>query len=134
MLDFGSHADYYFIDKLYKKKCRVPNVHCISMNCFNSGEPSISNFLTYCMPVSFSGLCINMNNSVTNSPVDFYRKALERAIRLVKKEVFLFSVRMNSSTLETIVKAATKADKLIFSDCQIDASSDLDFSSTYEYK
>ena len=120
--------------KLTHFQCRLSYIKNLSICQFEHSDLLLSKFLLKCAPLNLSSLNIEFESSIFKFCADIYCSGLATSVSGVTDEVFLNNLAMNSTTFETVVKAASKAERLVFLQCKLDSLPQLDFQGPEDYR
>ena len=116
-------------------RLRLPNLKGIQIDKISDSDSDLASFLSDCTPERLELLWVNWGaNSYTGIKSKFYVGAFSEAVRRATEEVYLGCIDFSSEDLQTVVRAARNAERIMFSYCCIHCSSDLDFGADLSYK
>ena len=109
-------------------KLRLPNIKGIRIEHISDADTDLSSFLCDCTPTRLNLLAVNYwAISYTGIKSKFYVDSFSRAAASTTKEVYFQCIDFSAEDLQTIVRAARNAERIVFRFCSIHCSSDLDF-------
>ena len=118
-------------------KIRLPDLYGLYTEYWRreDADADFFYFLSNCLPAHLGLLHVDcwLNSLIGINPkffFDAYSKAVARTI----KEVIFFQIYFSSKGLQTVVKAASNVETILFDVCSIHCSSDLDFGAHHIYK
>ena len=118
-------------------KIRLPGLYGLQIEYWTHEDTDVDffYFLCYFFPAHLNLLHVNcwLNSPIGINPklfFDAYSKAVARTI----KEVSFFQIDFSSKGLQTVVKAASNVEIILFDFCNVHCSSDLDFGAHHNYK
>ena len=115
-------------------RLRLPNLNGIRIDYISDADADLANFLRYCTPARLNFLVINyFANTSTGIKSKFYVNAFSEAARRTTKEVYFTCIDFRAEDLQTVVRAAHKAERILFCFCCIHCSSGLDFGTNLSY-
>ena len=116
-------------------KLRLPNLNGIKIDNISDADADLASFLSECIPAELKWLAVNYSsNSDYATKSKFYIDAFSKAVRRTTKQVFFRCIDFSAEDLQTFVKAAHNAERIVFQFCWIHCSSGLDFGSDLNYK
>ena len=109
-------------------RLRLPDLKGIRVDCISDADADLASFLSDFTHARLKLLWINFSvNSLTGIKSKFYVDSFSRATAMTTKEVYFFCIDFSAEDLQTVVRAARNAEKIVFSFCCIHCSSGLDF-------
>ena len=115
-------------------RLRLPDLKGIRLGNVSDADADLVNFLCDCTPARLKLLVVNyFRNSDIGIKSKFYVDAFSRAARRTTKEVLFNCIDFSAEDLQTIVKAACNAERIVFRYCCIHCSSGLDFGANLSY-
>ena len=116
-------------------RLRLPDLNGIRIDCISNADADLASFLSECIPSRLNLLTVNYSwNSRTGIKSKFYVDAFSEAARRTAKQVYLTCIDFSAEDLQTVVRAACNAERIIFCYCCIHCSSGLDFGADVRYK
>ena len=120
---------------LVTSKLRIPDIIGIRIESISDADANLAKFLSNCIPVPLRLLAINLNaNRRIGIKSKFYIDAFSKAVASITKEVYFYCIDFRAKDLQTVVRAAHKAERIVFNFCNIHCSSGLDFGANLSYK
>ena len=115
-------------------RLRLPDLKGIRIGYISDADSDVSSFLSDCTPARLELLAINWStHNNTGIKSKFYINAFSKAARRTKKEVYFYWIDFNAEDLQTSVRAASNAERIVFNFCSIHCSSGLDFGADLSY-
>ena len=116
-------------------RLRLPDLCGIRVDKISEADAELANFLTDCTPARIQLILVNYN-SISNTGIKskFYVDAFSETAARTAKEVFFYCIDFSAEDLQTVVRAARNAERIVFSFCCIYCSSGLDFGKDLWYK
>ena len=115
-------------------KLRLPNFKRIQISCISDADADLASFLSDCTPVRLKMLWVNYwANNITAIKSKFYVNAFLGAATRTTKEVYFGCIDFSAEVLQTVVRAARNAERIVFCFCWIHCSSGLDFGADLSY-
>ena len=115
-------------------KLRLPDLKGIQMNYISDADADLSSFLSKCTPDRLRLLAVNYyTNGLKGIKSKFYIQAFSEAARRTTKEVYFKCIDFSAEDLQTVVRAAHNAERILFNFCCIHCSSGLDFGAGLSY-
>ena len=115
-------------------KLRLPNFKGIWINYISDADTYLVSFLSDCTPARLKLLLINyLANSYTWIKSKFYIDAFSEAAAREAKEVYFSTIDFSAEDLQTVVRAARNAERIMFNLSSIHCSSVLDFGTDLSY-
>ena len=112
----------------------IPDLNGIRIDCISDADADFAGFLSNCIPARLRLLAINFSSiSLTWIKSKFYVDAFSKAAARTSKEVFFSCIDFSAKDLQTVVRAAHNAERIVFRCCCIHCSSDLDFGADLSY-
>ena len=96
-------------------------------------DTETNNFLKDCIPDKLQFLWFNYNSNWKWINSAFYLNSFLAAAAATTREIFIGSTDISEEDLQSIVKAASHVERLIFCFCSIHCSKTLNFASTLKY-
>ena len=121
------------LEDLAASKIRLPNLMGIRIGYISDADINTRNFLKDCIPVKLQMLWINYGSILPGIKSTFYLNSIMTAAGATTKEIYLGPTVISEDDLQSIVKAASHVERLIFSHCSIHCSSTLNFGSVLKY-
>ena len=120
--------------ELESAKLRLPYIRRIQIDKVTASDYDLNPFLLNWIPDQIELFWMNWK-FISNDAikVDLYLDALCKTLRTVTKEVYLWGILLDESTLEKVVKSASNSERLVLRWCKISCSSALDFSTPSKY-
>ena len=116
-------------------KLRLPDLNGIMINYISDADTDLASFLSNCTPARLNQLAVNyLRNGDTGIQSKFYIEAFSEAAARATKEVFFQCIDFSAEDLQTVVRAARNAERIVFDFWCIHCSSSLDFGSDLSYK
>ena len=116
-------------------KLRLPDLSRIQINYISDANADLVSFLSDCTPAHLCLLLVNYCAiSLVGIKSKFYIKALSEAARRTTKEVYFNWIDFSAEDLQTVVRAASNSERIVFNWCCIHCSSGLDFGTDLSYK
>ena len=120
---------------LGSSKLRLPNIRKIDINYISDGNKELNSFFQNWVPSKLDLLSVNnWMNTYTGIKMDFYIDSISKAIKSVKKEIYLTCFEIKEPELEQIIKSSSNWERLILRFNDIHCSRKLDFSVSSKYK
>ena len=114
---------------------RLPVLKGIRIDYIWDADADLASFLNDCTPIRLQLLAVNyLTNSYTGIKSKFYVDAFSEAAKRTKKEVYFRCIDFRAIDLQTVVRAAHNAERIVFNFCCIHLSSGLDFGADISYK
>ena len=115
-------------------RLRLPNLNRIRIDHISDADADLASFLSYYTPARLKLLWVNFYpNSHIGIKSKLYVDAFSEAAARTTKEVFFDCIDFSSEDLQTVVRAACNAERIVFSFCCIHCSSGLDFGDDLSY-
>ena len=119
---------------LVTSKLRIPDIIGIRIESISDADANLAKFLSNCIPVPLRLLAINLNaNRRTGIKSKFYIDAFSKAAASITKEVYFYCIDFRAKDLQTVVRSAHNAERIVFNFCNIHCSSGLDFGADLSY-
>ena len=116
-------------------KIKLPDLQGIEINYISNADADLVSFLSLWMPARLQKLKVNYVESCrTGIKSKFYVKAFAEAAARTTEEVFFKCINFRTKDLQTVVRAAHNAERIVFDFCNIHCSSGLDFGADLTYK
>ena len=123
------------ITDIVSSKLRLPNIRKIKIDHISDGNKELNSFFQNWVPSKIDLLLLNyFCNTSTGIKMDFYIDSISKAIKSVKKEIYITCFEIKEPELEQIIKSAYNWERLIIHYCDIHCSKKLDFSGSDKYK
>ena len=115
-------------------KISLPDLRGIQIDHISDADADLANFLSNCTFACFQMLEVNRNaNDFTGIKSKFYVDAFSEAATRIAKIVYFNCIDFSSKDLQTVVRAASNAEQIVFNLCSIHCSSGLDFGADLSY-
>ena len=115
-------------------KIRLPELKGIQINHISDADADLASFLSDCTPARLKLLAVNyLVKCFTGIKSSFYINAFSRTAARTTKEVFFYCIDFSAKDLQTVVRAACNAERIMFFFCWIHCSSGLDFGANLSY-
>ena len=115
-------------------KLRLPSFKGIQINHISDADSDLASFLTDWIPVRLKLLTINCSvKSFTGIKSKFYVDAFSGAAAKITEEVYFGCIDFSAEDLQTVVRAAHNAKRIVFHFCCIHCPSGLDFGTDLSY-
>ena len=115
-------------------RLRLPDLSGILIFFISDADADLISFLTYCTPFSLKLFAVNYcANNFKGINSKFYIWAFSEAARRTTKQVYFNSINFSAKDLQTIVRAARNAERIVLNFCCIHCSSGLDFGKDLSY-
>ena len=115
-------------------RLRLPDISGIRIQGISDKDTDLISFLNDCTPASLNLLAVNyFPNISTGIKSKFYVDAFSKAAARTNKEVYFSRIEFSAEDLQTVVRAAHKAERIVFHFCCIHCSSGLDFGADLNY-
>ena len=115
-------------------KLRLPNLNGIRIEQISDEDADLASFLRDCTPTRLKLLAVNyIRNGTTGIKSKFYVDAFSEAAARTTKEVFFQCIDFSAEDLQTVVRAAHNAERIVFWFCDIHCTSGLDFWADLSY-
>ena len=116
-------------------RLRLPNLSGIRIEQISDTDADLACFLSDCIPARFKLLAINYSsNNNTGIKSKFYADAFSGAAARTTKEVYFYRIDFSAEDLQTVVRAAHNAERIVFRFCCIHCAPGLDFGADLSYK
>ena len=116
-------------------RLRLPDLNGIRVDYISDTDAYLANFFSKCTPARLKLLWVNyFANRTTGIKSKFYIDAFSRVARRATKEVYYNCIDFSAKDLQTVVRAACNAERIVFHFCSIHCSSGLDFGANLNYK
>ena len=116
-------------------KLRLPDLSGIQVDYISDADEGLANFLELCTPAHIKLLTINYSpNSSIWINSKYYINAFSEAAARTTKEVYFSCIDFSAEDLQTVVRAAHNAERIVFWFCCIHCSPGLDFGTDLNYK
>ena len=113
---------------------RLPDLKGIQVERISDADKELARFLSDCIPVRLQLLAVNYcASSYTGIKSKFYVGAFAKAASRTAKEVFFNCIDFSAVDLQTVVRAAHSAERIVFRFCCIHCSSGLNFGADLSY-
>ena len=114
---------------------KLPDFKGIRLQYISDTDADLANFLSDCTPVRLKLLAVNyFSNNFTGIKSKFYVDAFSGAAARTTKEIFFTCIDFSAEDLQTVVRSACNAKRIVFSLWCIHLSSGLDFGADLSYK
>ena len=115
-------------------KLRLPNLNGIRIDYISDKDADLASFLKNCTPAKLDVFKVNFyRNNNTGIKSKFYIDAFSEAARRTTKQVYFYCIDFSAKDLQTVVRAARNAEKVVYYACCIHCSSGLDFGADLSY-
>ena len=115
-------------------RLRLPDLYGVQINYISNADADLVNFLRNCTPTRLQLLTINYGaNNYIGIKSKFYVDAFSVAAGRTTKEVCISCIDFSEEDLQTVVRAARNAERIVFWFCDIHCSSGLDFGADLIY-
>ena len=115
-------------------RLRLPDLNGIRVDCISDADADLASFLGDCTPARFKLLAVNYGaNSATGIKSKFYVDAFSGAAASTTKEVYFCCIDFSAEDLQTVVRAARNAERIVLNWCCVHCSPDLDFGADLSY-
>ena len=112
----------------------MPDLNGIRIDNISDADADLASFLSDCTPARLKLLVVNYPaNNGTGIKSKFYVNAFSKAAARMTKEVYFQCIDFSAEDLQTIVRAARNAERIVFHFCCIHCSSGLDFGANLSY-
>ena len=109
-------------------RLKLPDLNGIRIEHISDADADVASFFSACTPARLKLLAVNYRaNNFIGIKSKFYVDALSGAVARTTKEVFFHCIDFSVEDLQTVVKAARNAERIVFYLCCIHCSSGLDF-------
>ena len=116
-------------------KLRLPDLKGIMVDKISDADADLASFFNVCTPARLKLLWVNyFVNSYTGIKSKFYVDALSGTAARTTKEVYFKCIDFSAEDLQTVVRAAHNAERIVLDFCCIHCSSGLDFGADLNYK
>ena len=116
-------------------RLRLPDLNGIRIDYISDGDADLASFMSDCTPASLQLLAVNYYvNNDTGIKSEFYIDAFSEAARRTAKEVYFTWIDFSSEDLQTVVRAAHNAERIVFDFCCIHCSPGIDFGADLNFK
>ena len=116
-------------------RLRLPDINGIQVDNISDADTDFASFFSNCTPARLQLLWVNyFANSNIGIKSRFYINAFSEAAARTEKEVYFYCIDFSAEDLQTVVRAAHNAERIVFFFCCIHCSSDLDFGNDLSYK
>ena len=118
----------------WTSRLRLPDLSGIRIDYISDEDIHFANFLSKCTPEHLKLLAVNYcTKSKTGIKSKFYVDEFSKAAARTAKEVYFSCIDFSAEDLETVVKAAHNAERIVFHFCCIHCSSGLNFGADLSY-
>ena len=115
-------------------RLRLPDLNGIRVENISDEDADLASFLSDCTPAKLKLLAVNWySNSFIGIKSKFYVDAFSGAAARTAKEVYFFCIDFSAEDLQTVVRAAHNAERIVFHFWSIHCSSGLDFGTDLSY-
>ena len=116
-------------------KFRLPDLNGIRIEWISDNEDAdLASFLSDYTPSQLRLLTINFCfNSYNSIKSKFYIYSFSKAVAKTTKEVYFTWIDFSAEDLQTVIRAARNAERIVFYFCCIHCSPDLDFGADLSY-
>ena len=122
------------MEECVTSKLRLPDLNGIRIESISDEDADLSSFLSDCTPSRLNLLNVNhYHNSLTGIKSEFYVDSFSEAAARTTKEVYFVCIDFSADDLQTVVRAARNAERIVFYFCCIHCSPDLDFGKDLSY-
>ena len=119
---------------LVASKLRIPDINKIRIESISDADENLAKFLSNCTPIHLRLLAINWKtNNFISIKSKFYIDAFSKAVASITKEVYFYCIDFRAKDLQTVVRSAHNAERIVFNFCDIHCSSGLDFGANLSY-
>ena len=133
-LNLRNTKDISLIKEWVSSNLKIPDISGIWIESISEADANLAKFLSNCTPAHLRHLVINQKtNSFTGIKSKFYIDAFSKAATNIAKEVFFYCIYFRAKDLQTVVRSAHKAERIVFNFCDIHCSSSLDFGANLSY-
>ena len=116
-------------------RLRLPDLNGIQIDYISSADADLASFLSDSTPARLKLLAVNCYaKSTIGIKSKFYVDAFSRTAARTTKEVYFVYINFSAEDLQTVVRAARNAERIVFCFCCIHCSSGLDFGTDLSYK
>ena len=113
---------------------RLPDLNWIRVDCVLDADTDLASFLSNCTPARLKLLNVNYySNLSTGVKSKFYVDAFSEAAARTTKDIFFTCIDFTAEVLQTVVRSACNAKRIVFDLCCIHCSSGLDFGADLSY-
>ena len=115
-------------------RLRLPDLNGIRVDYISDADADLASFLSECTPARLKLFAVNWcRNNDTGIKSKFNVDAFSGAAARTTKEVYFSCIDFSAEDLQTVVKAACNAERIVFNFCCIHCSSGLDFGADLSY-
>ena len=115
-------------------RLRLPDLNGIRVEHISDADADLASFLNDCTPARLKLLAVNWDsNSATGIKSKFYVDAFSGAAARTTKEVYFKCIDFSAEDLQTVVRAARNAERIVFYFCCVHCSPGLDFGADLSY-
>ena len=115
-------------------KLRLPDLKGIRIERISDSDTDLARFLSDCIPTSLYLLAVNCwAKNYIKIKSKFYIDSFSEAARRTTKEVYFQCIDFSAEDLQTVVRAAHNAERIVFRQCCINSSSRFDFGADLSY-
>ena len=119
---------------LHSSKLRLPDLDGIEIGCFSNSDTKVNSFLSEFIPAQLNLLAINYPTSRdTSIKSKFYIKSFSKAEERTFKDIYFQCIDFSEKYLQTAIRSARNAKRIVFHFCCIHCSSELDFGADLSY-
>ena len=116
-------------------RLKLPDLNGIRIDYISEDDADLVSFISDCTPARLQKLIINyFANSKTGIKSKFYADAFSEAARRTTTEVYFQCIDFSAEDLQTVVRSARNAERIVFEYCCIHCSSGLNFGVDLSYK
>ena len=116
-------------------RLRLPDLNGIQIQYISDADAELASFLSDCTPARLKLLVVNrFVNSNIGIKSNFYVDAFSEAAARTTKEVFFTCIDFSAEDLQTVIRTARNAERIVFNWCCIHCSLGLDFGADLSYK
>ena len=116
-------------------RLRLPDLNGIRVDNISNSDADLASFLSNCTPEKLKLLRVNLPaKNFIGIKSNFYVDAFSLAAARTTKEVYFFCIDFRAEDMQTVVRAAHNAERIVFLHCHIHCSSGLDFGADLSYK
>ena len=115
-------------------KLRLPDLNGIRVDHISDADEDLASFLSNCTSARLKLFNVNCKvNSLTGIKSKFYVDAFSGAAAKTTKEVYFQCIDFRTEDLQTVVRAARNAERIVFCNCCVHCSSGFDFGADLNY-
>jgi hypothetical protein len=122
-LNFSRKNLYNFINKVRYSKEVLPDIKRIAITNDGDKDLDLKEFLSTCFPYHLELFYFYLYRK----DIDFYKESLQQCLPNITREIYLSFCTFSKTCFESIVKASSKCQRLVFDQCTLKSDAEFDF-------